>query len=71
MAWFRRAEQSTRNYPAAGTSVTGDTGRFRRAKTSGARQAGAQAEAWEAADRQLDRYRFSGQQPPRRGLFRR
>jgi hypothetical protein len=55
MAWFRRTEQSTRNYPAAGTSITGDTGRFRRAKTSGARQAGAEAEAWEQADRARDR----------------
>lgn len=51
----RRTEQSTRTYPAAGISVTGDYGRFRRAKTSGARRAGAEAEAWEQADRARDR----------------
>ena len=51
MGLFRRAEQSTRSYPAAGQSVTGDAGRFRRAKTRGAREAGAAAEAWETADR--------------------
>jgi hypothetical protein len=56
MGWpFRRAEQSTRAYPAAGTSVTGDASRFRRAKTSGARKAGAQAEKWEQQDRARDR----------------
>ena len=56
MAWFsRRAEQSTRAYPAAGMSVTGNAGRFRWAKTSGARQAGAEAEKWEAADRRKHR----------------
>lgn len=56
MAWpFRRAETSTRNYPAAGTSHTGRADRFRRAKTSGARQAAAEAEAWEAADRRTHR----------------
>ncbi|ELP67671.1 hypothetical protein STRTUCAR8_08587 [Streptomyces turgidiscabies Car8] len=55
MAWFRRTEQSTRTYPAAGASVTGDASRFRRAKTSGARQAGAEAERWEQRDRARDR----------------
>lgn len=56
MGWFsRRTETSTRNYPAAGTSVTGRADRFRRAKTSGARKAGAEAEAWEAADRRKHR----------------
>jgi hypothetical protein len=56
MGWpFRRTEQSTRAYPAAGTSVTGDAGRFRRAKTSGARRAGAEAEKWEQQDRARDR----------------
>lgn len=56
MGWFsRRAEQSTRNYPAAGMSVTGDAGRFRRAKTSGARKAGKAAEEWEARDRRKHR----------------
>jgi hypothetical protein len=52
MAWFsRRAEQSTRAYPAAGTSVTGRADRFRWAKTTGARQAGDEAEKWERKDR--------------------
>jgi hypothetical protein len=60
MAWFRRAETSTRAYPAAGTSVTADAGRFRRAKTSGARQAGAEAEAWEQADRKRERGQRDG-----------
>lgn len=61
MAWFsRRAEQSTRDYPAAGTSVTGDAGRFRRAKTSGARQAGADAEKWEQQDRARERRQRDG-----------
>ena len=55
MGWFRRTEQSTRTYPAAGTSVAGDAGRFRRAKTSGARKAGAEAEKWEQRDRARDR----------------
>lgn len=55
MGWFRRTEQSTRTYPAAGMSVAGDVGRFRRAKTSGARKAGAEAEAWEAKDRRRHR----------------
>lgn len=61
MAWFsRRTETSTRNYPAAGMSVTGDTGRFRRAKTSGARKAGAEAEAWEQRDRARERGQRDG-----------
>ncbi|MCZ4605355.1 hypothetical protein O3S80_16690 [Streptomyces sp. Lzd4kr] len=55
MAFFNRGEKSTRHYPAAGRSVTGDAGRFRRAKTSGAREAGDAAEAWEQADRRRDR----------------
>lgn len=38
MAWRRNRDQSTRDYPAAGTSVTGGSGRFHRAKTSGARR---------------------------------
>lgn len=54
MGLFRRA-QSTRTYPAAGTSITGDASRFRRHKTSGARQAARQGQAWEDADRQQDR----------------
>lgn len=55
MGLFSRSDKSTRDYPAAGTSATGDAGRFRRAKTSGARQAGADAEKWERADRKRDR----------------
>lgn len=51
----RKPAQSTRAYPAAGTSVTGDAGRFRRAKTGGARRAGAAAERWEEQDRRRDR----------------
>lgn len=57
MAWFRREAQSTRAYPAAGTSVTGATSRFGRAKTSGARRAGRAAQAWEDADRADERHR--------------
>lgn len=51
MGLFSRRTQSTRAYPAAGTSVTGDAARFRRAKTTGARKAGRDAERWEEADR--------------------
>lgn len=54
MGLFKRA-QSSRNYPVAGTSVSGDASRFRRAKTIGARQAGAAAEQWEEKDRARDR----------------
>jgi hypothetical protein len=60
MAWFSRTEQSTRAYPAAGTSVTGSAGRFRWAKTSGARQAGAEAEEWEQKDRDRERGQRDG-----------
>ena len=61
MGWFsRRTETSTRAYPAAGMSVAGDAGRFRRAKTSGARQAGAEAEAWEQKDRARERGQWDG-----------
>ena len=56
MAWFRR-EQSTRDYPAAGASVTGDAGRFRRAKTAGARRADRKAQKWDAQDRLNERTR--------------
>ncbi|MBP5883157.1 hypothetical protein QBA57_28670 [Streptomyces scabiei] len=54
MGLFRRA-QSSRAYPAAGLSVTGDASRFRRAKTSGARAAADAGQAWEDRDRQQDR----------------
>ncbi|MFF7553592.1 hypothetical protein ACFZA9_11980 [Streptomyces olivaceus] len=49
MGLFRKS--SSRAYPAAGTTVTGDPARFRRSKTTGARAAGAAAERWEQADR--------------------
>ncbi|MDT0387841.1 hypothetical protein [Streptomyces dubilierae] len=55
MPWFSRREQTTRDYPAAGTSVAGDAGRFRRAKTTGARRAAAEGQAWEERDRVQDR----------------
>ncbi|MFF0512451.1 hypothetical protein [Streptomyces sp. NPDC004250] len=51
MSWLSRRAQTTRDYPAAGVTVTGDAGRFRRAKTSGARRAARDAEKWEQADR--------------------
>ncbi|MGW7498610.1 hypothetical protein ACWGKA_30570 [Streptomyces luteogriseus] len=51
----RRQPTSSRQYPAAGVTVTGATSRFRRSKTSGAREAGAAAEAWEQQDRARDR----------------
>ena len=57
MAWFRREPQSTRAYPNAGTSVTSNASRFRRAKTSGARCAGSHAQDWEDADRADERHR--------------
>lgn len=55
MSWLSRSPKSTRAYPAAGTSVTGDATRFRRAKTTGARKAGRDAERWEEADRARSR----------------
>jgi hypothetical protein len=54
MGLFRRA-QSDRTYPAAGLTVTGRADRFRRAKTSSARDADRAAQAWEDRDRQQDR----------------
>jgi hypothetical protein len=54
MGWFSRA-QTSRDYPAAGRSVSGDAGRFRRHKTSGARKADRQSQAWEDRDRAGDR----------------
>lgn len=57
MAWpFGRAETS-RDYPAAGTSVTGPASRFFRSKTSGARAAGRAGDDWEQRDRQQERQR--------------
>lgn len=49
MGLFHR-KQSSRDYPNA-TRVTGDAGRFRRHKTSGAREADRQGQAWEDRDR--------------------
>ncbi|MFF1284401.1 hypothetical protein ACFVY4_27115 [Streptomyces sp. NPDC058299] len=49
---FKRAGQSSRSYPAAGVSITGPADRFRRAKTSGARRAARDGQAWEDRDRQ-------------------
>lgn len=57
MALFSRRAQSTRDYPTAGVSVTGDAGRFRRAKTTGARRAAREGQAWEDRDRQNERGR--------------
>ncbi|MFE7972986.1 hypothetical protein [Streptomyces shenzhenensis] len=56
MGLFRRA-QSTRTYPAAGTTITGRADRFYRAKTTGARQAAREGQAWEDRDRQAERGR--------------
>lgn len=50
MGLFSRS-QSSRSYPAAGVTVTGDAGRFFRAKTTGARRAARAGQAWEDADR--------------------
>jgi hypothetical protein len=54
MGWFNRA-QASRDYPAAGTAVTGRADRFLRAKTTSARRAAAQGQAWEDRDRAQDR----------------
>lgn len=51
MGLFSRRNESSRSYPAAGTSVTGDSGRFFRAKTSGARSAARKGQSWEDKDR--------------------
>ncbi|MFF7485620.1 hypothetical protein ACFZBC_08990 [Streptomyces luteogriseus] len=51
----RREQSSSRDYPAAGVTVTGSASRFLRSKTRGAREAGAAAEAWEQQDRNRDR----------------
>jgi hypothetical protein len=55
MGRFRREAQATRSYPAAATSVTGPAGRFFRAKTTGARSADREGQAWEKRDRAQDR----------------
>ncbi|HEY6116652.1 MAG TPA: hypothetical protein VI172_11895, partial [Candidatus Dormibacteraeota bacterium] len=57
MAWFNRRDQTARDYPAAGTSVTGPASRFFRSKTSGARAAGRAGDDWETRDRQAERQR--------------
>ncbi|WP_225840324.1 hypothetical protein [Streptomyces sp. NK08204] len=55
MGLFTRRAQTTRAYPAAGITVTGPADRFRRAKTTSARRAATQGQAWEDRDRQQDR----------------
>ncbi|BCM70886.1 hypothetical protein CFC35_05665 [Streptomyces sp. FBKL.4005] len=55
MGLFNRRAQASRDYPAAGASVTGRADRFIRAKTTGARRAAAQGQAWEDRDRAQDR----------------
>ncbi|MCX4705669.1 hypothetical protein [Streptomyces sp. NBC_01373] len=55
MSIFSRSPKTSRAYPAAGTSVTGDAGRFRRHKTSGARRADRSGQEWEDRDRAQDR----------------
>lgn len=57
MAWFRSRDQTSRAYPAAGTTVTGPAARFFRSKTSGARTAARAGQAWEDTDRQAERQR--------------
>lgn len=57
MAWFNRRDQTSRTYPAAGTSITGPASRFLRSKTSGARAAGRAGQAWEDQDRADERAR--------------
>jgi hypothetical protein len=57
MGWPFRSAQSTRAYPAAGTSVTGNAARFRRSKTSGARRADRDGQDWDATDRDAERTR--------------
>ncbi|MEV7793401.1 hypothetical protein AB0O68_15620 [Streptomyces sp. NPDC087512] len=54
MGLFSRA-QSSRDYPAVGRTVSGDADRFRRHKTSGARRADREGQAWEDRDRAQDR----------------
>ncbi|AQS70858.1 hypothetical protein [Streptomyces pactum] len=50
-----RSSKSSRDYPAAGVTVTGDASRFRRHKTSVARRAAREGQAWEDRDRARDR----------------
>lgn len=49
MGLFRRREQTTVDY--WGTPVTGDAGRFRRHKTTGAKAADRAAQKWEDGER--------------------
>ncbi|MGW6009688.1 hypothetical protein [Streptomyces sp. NPDC055210] len=46
-----RRDKTTRAYPAADLSVTGLASRFRSHKTTGARDADRQGQAWEDRDR--------------------
>ncbi|NJP74327.1 hypothetical protein [Streptomyces sp. C1-2] len=48
-----RVSKTSRTY--FGVTVTGDPSRFRRAKTTSARRADRQGQAWEDADRQAER----------------
>jgi hypothetical protein len=54
MFGIRRA-QSSRTYPAAGTTVTSRADRFRRSKTTGARAADRAGQTWDTEDRAQDR----------------
>jgi hypothetical protein len=59
MGFFsRRSAATTRDYPAAGASVTGRADRFHRAKTTGARKAARAGQAWEDADRLREKNRW-------------
>ncbi|MES9522435.1 hypothetical protein [Streptomyces capoamus] len=55
MGLFTRRAQASRDYPAAGTTVTGRADRYRRHKTTGARRAAREGQAWEDRDRQQDK----------------
>lgn len=57
MGWPFRRTESTRAYPAAGSSVTGSASRFLRAKTTGARRADRDGQDWDAQDRADERAR--------------
>ncbi len=57
MGWFTRRDQTTRHYPATGSSHTGPATRFFQSKTVGARAAGRAADDWEQRDRQQERRR--------------
>ncbi|WP_432136807.1 hypothetical protein [Streptomyces sp. bgisy154] len=62
MGIFRRT-QSSRTYPAAGRTITGPARRFFTSKTTGARQAGRDAQAWEDQDRAAEHARRGPYRP--------